>query len=179
MPRIKYAQEGSEAHDATPVYQQMKKGFGMVPNIVKLVGHSGPVTRAVGAVLNTYFNELQLQPRIREMAYLTVARLNNCQYCQGHHTGMAKQAGMSDEEIALLGPNGFSDSRLGAKEQAVIRFAYETTRDVAASDEAVEALKKHFSLAEIAEIAFVVAAGNFIQRIGKNFGAELEMSAAS
>ncbi|MBI5246220.1 MAG: hypothetical protein HY923_03500 [Elusimicrobia bacterium] len=47
-------------------------------------------------------------------------------------------------------------------------------------DELVQrpALKRNFSPKEIAELAFVVAAGNFIQRIGKNLGAELEMAPA-
>lgn len=175
MPRIPYAQDGQEAAGAKPVYEMMKKGFGMVPNVVKLIGHSGPATQGLGAILNTYFKELTLEPRIKETAYLTVARANQCNYCQGHHVPAAKRAGLTDEQIALLGEEGFASEKLSDAERAVVRFAYETTKSVAASDEAVEALKTHFSLAQVAEIAFVVAAGNFIQRIGKNFGAEFEM----
>ena len=63
-------------------------------------------------------------------------------------------------------------------ERAVIRFAYQTTQVVKADDKTVEALKLSFSPKEIAELAFVVAAGNFIQRIGKNLGAELEIAPA-
>jgi len=45
---------------------------------------------------------------------------------------------------------------------------------VKASDEAMADLKTHFSNQAIAEITFVVASGNFIQRVGKNLGVELE-----
>jgi hypothetical protein len=45
---------------------------------------------------------------------------------------------------------------------------------VAASDEALAVLQKAFPLSQVVEIAFVVATANFIQRIGKNFGVELE-----
>ena len=178
MPKTPYAHEGQEAAEATPVYANLKKGFGMVPNVVKLVGHSGPATQAMGAVLDAYFNKLSLSPRLREIAYLTVARANGCAYCQGHHVPMAKTAGLSDEEIALLGPEGFEASELTEAERTVVRFAYETTKQVAAGDETIERLKKHFSPVETAELAFVAAAGNFIQRIGKNLGAELEMAPA-
>lgn len=174
MPRIPYAQEGQEAAGAKPVYEALKKSFGMVPNLVKLVGHSGPATQGLGALLDVYFTKLSLAPRVREIAYLTVARHNRCAYCQGHHVPLAKQAGLSQDQIDLLGEAGFQSEKLTDAERAVVRFAYETSHNVAASDEAVEALKRHFSVPEVVEIAFVAAAGNFIQRIGRNFGAELE-----
>ncbi|MDX6770177.1 MAG: carboxymuconolactone decarboxylase family protein [Elusimicrobiota bacterium] len=178
MPRTTYAHEGQEAPEATPVYQNLKKGFGMVPNVVKLLGHSGPATQALGAVLDVYFNKLSLAPRVREIAYLTVARANGCAYCQGHHVPMGKAAGLTDAQIAQLGPEGFESPEFVEAERAVIRFAYETTKQVAASDAALDGLKKAYSAKEIAELTFVAAAGNFIQRVGKNLGAELEMAPA-
>ena len=81
---------------------------------------------------------------------------------------------MTDEEIALLGESGLSSAQFLESEQAVIRFALETTKNVSASNEAITELQKAFPLNQIVEIAFVVAAANFIQRIGKNLGVELE-----
>lgn len=179
MPRTTYAHEGQEEPEATPVYQSLKKGFGMVPNVVKLLGHSGPATQAMGALLNAYFNKLSLTARLREIAYLTVARANGCGYCQGHHVPMAKAAGLTEAQISLLDTRGFDAPEFNEAERSVIRFAYETTKLVAASAETVETLKKFFSPKEISELAFVAAAGNFIQRIGKNLGAELEIAPAA
>jgi AhpD family alkylhydroperoxidase len=174
MPQIAYAQEGHEAQGATPYYNAMKQGLGVVPNVMKLVGHSGPATETMGTMLDAYFNKLSIDAKLREIAYLTVAKYNGCGYCQGHHVPAGKQAGLSDGQIEQLNESGFNSSDFTSAEQAVIRFAYETTRDVAASQEALDALKKHYDEQAIAEIAFVVATGNFIQRIGKNLGAELE-----
>ena len=174
MPRIPYAEKGTEAEGATAVYAKLEAEFGFVPNLLKVLGHSGPATQAMGAVLDNLFHHLSLTPRIREMAYLTVARYNQCAYCVGHHSFFAKQAGMTDEEIALLGESGLSSAQFSESEQAVVRFALETTKNVSASDEAITGLQKAFPLNQIVEIAFVVAAANFIQRIGKNLGVELE-----
>jgi AhpD family alkylhydroperoxidase len=102
MPRIPYAEKGTEAEGATVVYGQLEAEFGFVPNLLKVLGHSGPATHAMGEVLDNLFHHLSIAPRIREMAYLTVARHNQCTYCIGHHTFFAKQAGMTDEEIALV-----------------------------------------------------------------------------
>ena len=93
-------------------------------------------------------------------------------FCQRSFAG--KQAGLSDAQIEQLDEKGFSSGDFSPAEQVVIRFAYETTRDVKCSDEAMNALKEHYDNKAIAEIAFVVATGNFIQRIGKNLGVELE-----
>lgn len=174
MARIPYAEKGQEAQGATTVYEQMEQGMGLVPNVVKLLGHSGPATQALGTMLDVYFNQLSLSPKLREIAYLTVARLNGCDYCQGHHVPAGKQAGLSDEQIGQLDTSGFESDAFSAGERAVIRFAYETTRDVKASDDVMEGLRAHYDNQEIAEITFVIASANFIQRVGKNLGVELE-----
>ncbi len=174
MPKIPYAEKGSEATGATPVYAQLEAEFGFVPNLLKVLGHSGPATQAMGAVLDNLFHHLSITPRIREMAYLSVAQYNQCTYCVGHHSFFAKQAGMTDEEISLLREAGITSAHFSEGEKAVIRFALETTKNVAASDEAQAELRKTFPLNQVVEIAFVVATANFIQRIGKNFGVELE-----
>ncbi|MGM0433139.1 MAG: carboxymuconolactone decarboxylase family protein [Pseudomonadota bacterium] len=174
MARIPYAEKGQEAEGATPVYQEMEQGMGMVPNVVKLLGHSGPATQGIGTLLDLYFGQLSISNRLREIAYLTVARLNDCDYCQGHHVPAAKEAGLLDIQIDDLNEDGFDSGQFSEPERAVIRFAYETTRDVKASEEAMEDLKTHFSNQAIAELTFVVASGNFIQRVGKNLSVDLE-----
>lgn len=174
MARIPYAEKGQEAEGATAVYQQMEQGMGVVPNVVKLLGHSGPATQGIGTLLDIYFGQLSISNRLREIAYLTVARLNGCEYCQGHHVPAAQQAGLLEAQIEDLNEDGFDSGLFSEPERAVIRFAYETTRDVKASDEAMEDMKTHFSHQAIAEITFVVASGNFIQRVGKNLEVELE-----
>ena len=74
---------------------------------------------------------------------------------------------MTDEEITLLGESGLTGAGFSEGEKAVIRFALETTKDVAASNDAHAELQKAFPLNQVVEIAFVVATANFIQRIGK------------
>jgi hypothetical protein len=51
MPRIPYAEKGQEAEGATPVYQQIDQDMGQVPNVLKLLGHSGPATQNLSVEL--------------------------------------------------------------------------------------------------------------------------------
>lgn len=174
MTKIAYAQEGQEAEGARPFYDAIKQRFGMVPNLVKLVGHSGPATEGLVTLLDIYFAKLSLPTRIREIAYLTAAKANGCAYCTAHHTPLARQAGLTDDQIAAFSDVAGASIKLSPAEAAVVRFALETTRDVAASDEVHAALREYFGPAHVVEIAFVVASANFVQRIGRNFGVELE-----
>lgn len=174
MARIPYAEQGQEAQNATSAYEQLEQNMGRVPNVVQLLGHSGPATQGIATLLTIQSGQLSISNRLREIAYLTAARLNGCDYCQGHHVPTAKQAGLLETQIDDLNEDGFDSGQFSEPERAVIRFAYETTRDVRASDEAMEDLKTHFSSQTIAEITFVVATANFIQRVGRNLDAELE-----
>lgn len=174
MPRTPYATPGSEAAGATPVYEGLTAQMGMVPNVVQLLGHSGPAAAGLAGVLDTLFNQLEVDPKLRELAYLVAAKTNECPYCTGHHSMFASQAGWSDDEVARIGPGTGSDSSFGSREQAVARFAEEATRNVTASDEAIAVLARELSAAELSDIASTVAAANLVQRVGKNLGAELQ-----
>lgn len=174
MPKIAYAHEGQEVPGASPFYAAIKQQFGMVPNVVKLLGHSGPATGALVGLLDVDFARLTLPVRLREIAYLAAAKTNGCAYCQGHHTPLAKKAGLTDVQIASLGDADEAAKVLERAEAAAVRFSIETTRHVVASDAAHSGLREHFAPALIAELAVVVAGANFIQRIGRNFGVELE-----
>ncbi|MDW3177497.1 MAG: carboxymuconolactone decarboxylase family protein [Acidimicrobiia bacterium] len=174
MPRLAYATPGTEASGATPVYEGLQAQMGMVPNVVQLLGHSAPAAAGLAGVLDTLFNQLSVDPKLREVAYLVAAKTNGCPYCTGHHTMFASQAGWSDNEVARIGPGAGGDPAFDARVQAVAQFAEETTRAVVASDEAIAGMAQHLNSAEMSDIAFTVGAANLVQRIGKNLGAELE-----
>lgn len=144
MPRIPYAEEGHEAQGAQAVYEELAGSFGQVPNLVKLVGHSGAATRGLGAVLRTCFEDLSIPIDVREIAYLTAARYNGCRYCRGHHEPLARKAGVGQDEIEALDADGLDAGKLEEAWRAAARFALETTRDVVASDAALDELRKHF-----------------------------------
>ncbi len=75
----------------------------------------------------------------------------------------------------LIGEAGISSDKFTIAERSVMKYALETTKNVKAEADTVAELQKHFTPTQIIEIAFAVPAGNFIQRIGKNFEIELEM----
>ena len=135
-PRIAYTEKESAPNEATQsAYQQLENIFGMLPNIIKVTGSSAPVANRLSNIIKTLFTELSISPKVREMAYLTTAKTNQCGYCTAHHTMAAKQAGVTDEQISQLGEAALNSTGFSDAEKAVIRFALETTGNVKASNE--------------------------------------------
>jgi alkylhydroperoxidase family enzyme len=102
------------------------------------------------------------------------SRANNCYYCLGHQEYKLLGAGVSDDDIAALDGEW---PAAPSKERAAYAFAKKLTHTphlVTAAD--VEALKKHYTAAQVAEILVTVAGYNATNRWtdGLNIPAEYD-----
>ncbi len=91
------------------------------------------------------------------MLFWIVSRANNCTYCMGHQESKLSAAGVSEATLAALDDDwsGFTPA-----EQAAFGFARKLTFEPhAICDADVEALRAHYTPAQVLEIATVV--GNF------------------
>lgn len=63
---------------AKSLFQAIQSKIGMVPNIFRAMGHAPDVLKATldldGAIRH------DLDPKLRELAYLKTSRLNGCEY---------------------------------------------------------------------------------------------------
>ena len=97
--------------------------------------------------------------RVKEMVYLAVSMANKCAFCTHAHTGGAKKAGLTDDQVNAIRDErdaGFSEA-----ERAAIGYARELTRKATAP---TEPLRAHFSDEQIVEITLVAAMANFTNR---------------
>jgi len=97
MPRIKPLDkiEGK----AKELLDAVHKKLGATPNVFKTLAHSPAAFEGYlnfsGALANG-----KLSPALREQVALTVAGINNCDYCASAHTAIGKKAGVADKELA-------------------------------------------------------------------------------
>lgn len=97
-----------------------------------------------------------LDARIKEIARLKIARLNDCQTCQNARYASATRQGLDEEHIAQLDlPE--AEQELDERERLAVEFAelmaYDHQR---IDDEFVGRLKEHFTPAEILELGFMI-----------------------
>src|SRR5947207_9987765 len=101
--------------------------------------------------------ELQLDPLLRELAILRVARLTpHAEYEWVQHVPIAQAVGASDDQIAALERDDPEAGCFSADQRAVLRFTTEVVRDARATDATLEKLARILSPREIVELLMVI-----------------------
>jgi uncharacterized peroxidase-related enzyme len=78
------------------LFDPLKKGLGMVPNLYATLAHS---EHALGSYLALQNAKSSLSAQAREVVNLVVSEVNSCDYCLAAHTALGKMKGFSDDQV--------------------------------------------------------------------------------
>ena len=118
IPTVDNAPEASK-----PLFAAVKKQLGVVPNLMKLVGHS-PAALEGYLSLNGALAKGKLDVKLRESIALAVAEYNGCDYCLSAHDYLGRNvAKLSGDEIDAARDFHSEDPRA----DAALRFARRVT----------------------------------------------------
>jgi len=94
------------------LFDNLKKGLGMVPNLYATFALSETALATYLALQNA---KSSVTGKAREVVNLVVSQVNACEYCLAAHTMLGKMHGFSDEQIIEIrhGRAGF-DTKLDA-----------------------------------------------------------------
>ncbi|MCD0463213.1 carboxymuconolactone decarboxylase family protein [Roseiconus lacunae] len=101
-----------------PLYDAVNKKLGMVPNMMKTMGHSAATLSAYLQFSGQLAGGV-LTAKDRELIALAVGQSNECNYCLAAHSALGKHAGLSDEQIIDARRGSAVDSR----DDALVQFA--------------------------------------------------------
>jgi uncharacterized peroxidase-related enzyme len=158
MTRIKPIETSKAKGKTRELLNAVDNQMGVVPNIFKGFAQSA-------AALQFYLNQTKalsagvLDPKLREQIAVTMAGINQCDYCASAHTFLGKKAGVPASELALN-----LDGRSGdAKTDAALRFAgaVAEARGRVDDEDLQNVRDAGFSEAEIVEIIAHVAMNIF------------------
>ena len=113
MTRINPVDPSQAQGKTRELLEAVKKQMGTVPNIFKGFAQSP-------AALEFYLSQNQalaggvLDPKLREQIALTMAGLNQCDYCAAAHTFLGKKAGVSAVELTDNLRGRSADEKTGA-----------------------------------------------------------------
>ncbi|UPG85619.1 carboxymuconolactone decarboxylase family protein [Luteibacter aegosomatis] len=103
-------EEVSPANQA--LFDNLKKGLGMVPNLYATLAHS---ENALGSYLALQNAKSSITGKAREVVNLVVSQVNTCEYCLAAHTVIGKMTGFSDEQVLeIRGGTASFDAKLDA-----------------------------------------------------------------
>ena len=66
--------------DVKPIYDDLTKAFGRMPNIFAVMAHRPAALKNLLALYGSIINEGTVEPRYKELAYLKTSLLNGCEY---------------------------------------------------------------------------------------------------
>jgi alkylhydroperoxidase family enzyme len=131
--------------------------------------HAPAVADGWNSFLGAIRTGTSLSDDVREIAICRVAVLNGAWYEWAHHAPLAREGGVSEEGMRILGKPDFADededgnedegSGLTGRQWAVVGYTDAMTRDVAVSQGVFDALRQHFSEQQIVELTATVSSG--------------------
>jgi uncharacterized peroxidase-related enzyme len=78
------------------IFDNLKKGLGMVPNLYATFAHSETALATYMAFQNA---KSSVSGKAREVVNLVVSQVNECQYCLAAHTMLGKMSGFTDAQV--------------------------------------------------------------------------------
>jgi uncharacterized peroxidase-related enzyme len=156
--------------NAKKLFQAIQGHFGMVPNIFRTMGHAPDVLKATldlnGAIQH------DLDPTLRELAYLKASQINGCNYCLHYHKTLGRKAGVNPTQIEDLEQyeksNAYTDLQ-----KTVLKFAEQWTKQGKVSAEVVKKLAATLTPSQLVTLAGTVGLANWTNRFNESFNIEL------
>jgi uncharacterized peroxidase-related enzyme len=173
MSRIPTPATIEQAPEASrPLLEAVKKQFGSVPNLFRLVAQS-PAALEGYLGLNAALGKGSLPAATRERIALAVAQINGCSYCLSAHTHIGKTLAHLDEaEIAANRAGGSTDPRA----DAAVRFAAKVALERGhVSEGDLAALKlAGYSDAQAIEVVLHVALNTWTNYVNEAFKTDID-----
>ncbi|QPH56185.1 carboxymuconolactone decarboxylase family protein [Pontivivens ytuae] len=111
-----------------------------------------------------------LEPRILHLLKLRASQMNGCAFCVDMHTREARSDGLPEQWIALICV--WREATIfDARERAVLAWT-EAVTDIAGSgapDDAYDAIRAHFSEAEVVRLTVAISTINVWNRLAVSF----------
>jgi alkylhydroperoxidase family enzyme len=132
-------------------------------NVYRMIGQAETLAPPMVDLVSTILTGTALDPRLRELAILRVGHLCGSAYETRQHERIAREAGLTEAEIASVKVGG-DLLALGPREQAVVRFAGEMTTDIKVSDGTFRQVAEFLSPREITELSLIAGFYNMVSR---------------
>jgi len=144
---------------------------GTVLNIFKTLSNHPDLMRRWLVFANHILGKSTLPPRERELIILRIGYLCQAGYEWGQHVLIARDSGMTDEEIrsARTGPDtpGLSDL-----DRLLLQATDELHADAHVSDTTWEGLSQHLTTQQLMDVVFTVGQYNLVSMALNSFGVQ-------
>lgn len=115
-------QFSSLSPESQKTLEGVKNGMGFLPNVFAFIGQSA---NALKGYLVFNRTKTEFTDKETELINLVTSQVRGCAYCLAAHTGLAKKAGYTDDEIIQIRKN---EIRFDEKLNALANLVYATVK---------------------------------------------------
>ena len=156
-----------------PHYRLTSKGRPKGANILGALAHHPALARAFFAVQGHLLLATTLTERQRELVIMRIAALRHSAYEWAQHTFVARDAGLTDSELAWItwGPDApvWTESDAG-----VLRAVDDLDRDGVIGDDTWAVLTTHLDPQQVLDLIFTAGAYGMLAWMVESLGVELD-----
>jgi alkylhydroperoxidase family enzyme len=169
-PRIPALEEDAWSDEAREMMQPFLKQD-RIFNIFKTLSNHPNLARRWMVFANHILGKSTISARDRELLILRIGYLCRAGYEWGQHVLIARQVGMSDEEIrsAKTGPE---TPGLGDLDRLLLQATDELHSDAHVSDTTWNGLRAHYNTQQLMDLVFTVGQYNLVSMALNSFGVQ-------
>lgn len=169
MPRIPYP-------DPATLSDAARAAIAANPvNVTRmLVLASEPVFKGFTAFASALVTKSPLPATLREIAVLRVGYLSRAPYEIFQHEALARHVGLTEAQIAAIRDGGTAAACLGDAGAAVLAFVDDIVANVRPSDATLNAVRRHLSDTELADLTLVTGMYMMVSRYLETTGIEID-----
>ena len=146
---------------------------GRVFNIFKTLTNHPALAKRWMVFANHILGKSTLSVRDREMLILRIGFLCQAGYEWGQHVAIAREAGMTDDEIRLC-QSGPDTPDIAELDRLLLQATDELHADAHVSDETWQGLAAHYNTQQLMDIVFTVGQYNLVSMALNTFGVQLD-----
>jgi AhpD family alkylhydroperoxidase len=164
MARVGYVATAEAQGDAREVFAKLESRGSDILNLNRVLAHSPNTLRNFMRLGNSLLFHGLLPPAPRELAILRVAQMTGASYEWAHHVPIARQVGVSEEQVAGL-TNWRTSPHFDERERALLHYVENVTLEVAVPNEVFREARAHLSEAEVVELTLVAGYWGMVARL--------------
>src|SRR4051794_33813005 len=98
MALVRYVSTAEAAESIRPHFERVEGRGHEVSNFLRVLAHSPEALEGFIA-LNGALKRFELDPKLRELAYIRASEINTCGYCLHHHKKAGRSAGLDERQV--------------------------------------------------------------------------------
>jgi 4-carboxymuconolactone decarboxylase len=167
IPALEADQWSQEAQTLMQPFVDQGRTF----NIFKTLANHPELAKRWMIFANHILGKSSINVRDRELVILRIGYLCQAGYEWGQHVLIARQAGLTDDEINAC-KSGPETPGLGGLDQLLLQATDELHHDSHVSDETWGALTKHYDTQQMMDLVFTVGQYNLVSMALNSFGVQ-------